>query len=109
MTALVTHRLPVSPLAHRRRRHVRHLRYVATHTTLRPLSKVRSEKRWSPELSPFLQGPAHKMAASYPQQRTEISVMIEIWETPYLQYFPVLFPHSDILVCGSSLALLVFL
>lgn len=95
-TALVTLRLPVSPLAHRRRRHVRHLCYVATHNPC-DLS-VRSGQRkggalWV-ELSPSAEG--HQDGRLLPTTKGSICH----WGIPSV--FPLLFIHCDFLVCGSS-------
>lgn len=105
MTTLVTHRLPVSPLAHRRRRHVRHPCYVATCNSCDP--SVRSERRWSPEHSPLLEGQPTRWPLLAHNKALEMSVRIEIWENPSI-YFPSRVPTvtfwcaADLLPCSSS-------
>lgn len=108
-TALVTHRLPVSPLAHRRCRRVRHLCYVATHNSCDP--SVRSGQRKGGallvELSPSLRASPQDGRLFPTTKDWNVSKDRNLGKPPYL--FSLSFPHSDILVCGSSLALLVFL
>ncbi len=107
--ALTTHRLPVSPLAHRKCRRVRHLCYVETHNSCDP--SVRSGQRKGGallvELSPSLRASPQDGRLFPTTKDWNVSKDWNLGKPPYL--FSLSFPHSDILACGSSLALLVFL
>lgn len=105
--ALVTHRLPVSPLAML----CSDTQFLSPPCAIPPLlGKVRSEERWSlPSWTPPppSQRPAHKMAASFPQQKIEMSIRIEIRENPSIRY-PSRYPTVTFW-CAAALSLLISL